>query len=421
MERGRDRASGVGARMNVEMWAGVVAIVLAPAVAFFVARAVVERAPLIAGSGVAGRCRRVVDAGISEFGPIPPALITVLAGISATFGTMWVLGKGAHRIQGGVDWPVWRWFGHHQDVGWTNAWWHITSMGSPVVTQRLVVVGGIILAIVWRRRAWWLPPVALVVGYTAEKYGQIALKLVVDRGHPPHAAMKFGTLADTHGTWPSGGCARVLIVYGLITYFVIRAHRDGRSKQAWMLGAAFVCLALTVQAYARLNNMEHWFTDVVGGAVFGTLLLTTMLAGSELVQRGMARRRGAQALTESMPSLAGLEHTPLSVLRAAQVMMIVLVIGCAVEFVARGTWTSGIGRWKGWGLAVLVAVFAYLAATITENINQRRRLHRASVPAAAGHDARPPSGTELRRQVRTVGIRRAASRLTASSRLGRAD
>ena len=79
--------------------------------------------------------------------------------------------------------------------------------------------------------------------------------------------MKFGDVAATLGTWPSGRCARVLVIYGLLTYFAVRVYRGGRSMQAWVLAAAFVSLALTMQAYARLNNMEHCFTDVIGGAL----------------------------------------------------------------------------------------------------------------------------------------------------------
>lgn len=285
----------MGMVVNIEMWAGVIAIVLVPVLGFMGARAVAARAPRIAGSGPAGRVRRTLDASFTELGPVLPAVIYVLAGWAATVTSLWVLGKGAHAIQGRVDWPVWRWFGAHQDIGWTNTWWHITNMGSPLITQRLAIVGAVVMLVVWRKRVWWLPPVALLLGYMLEKYGQILLKLVVDRGHPPHAAEKFGVIAGTHGTWPSGGCARVLIIYGLITYFAVRAYRDGKSREAWVVGATFVSLAITVQAYARLNNMEHWFTDVVGGIFFGLLLLTVVIGGAEIIQRGLSRHRGIDA------------------------------------------------------------------------------------------------------------------------------
>lgn len=279
--------------MNIEMLAGVLAIVLVPTLVLIAARAVARRAPSITGSQAAARVRRTLEASGAEVGSVLTAVVTVLAGLAATITLMWVLGAGAHRLEGAVDRPVWRWFGEHQNQGWTNAWWHITNMGSPTITQQLAIIGSIVMAVVWRRRVWWLPPVMLCAGYVAEKYGQIILKLVVDRGHPPHAAEKFGVIASTHGTWPSGGCARVLVIYGLITYFAVRAYRDGRSREAWIAAAGFVSLALTVQAYARLNNMEHWITDVVGGTIFGTALLALMIAGAEIVQHG-ARRRSAR-------------------------------------------------------------------------------------------------------------------------------
>ena len=88
---------------------------------------------------------------------------------------------------------------------------------------------------------------------------------MVDRGHPP----------TTLGTWPSGGCARVILVYGLIVYFSLR-WRDTESVRAWVAGWSLVALAASIQAYAHLYNLEHWFTDVAGGLVFGVILLLTM-------------------------------------------------------------------------------------------------------------------------------------------------
>jgi hypothetical protein len=295
----------MGVDVNVEMWAGVIAFVLVPLLVLTGARAVAGRASPIARSAVASRTRRRLDACFIALGPVLSALVFVLAGFAVTLVTCWVLGKGAHAIQGGVDWPVWRWFASHQNQGWTDAWWKITNMGSPMVTQALAVVGGVVMAIVWRRRLWWLPPVALCLGYVAEKYGQIILKLVVDRGHPPHAAVKLGTVMQTHGTWPSGGCARVLIIYGLIVYFGARAYRNGSSRSAWVLGAALVSLALTVQAYARLNNLEHWITDVAGGIVYGLMLLGIMIAGAEIVQYGRKRAETRRAPSRSANGRTG--------------------------------------------------------------------------------------------------------------------
>lgn len=264
--------------MNVEMWAGVVALVVVPVLVVSVAGNVSRAAPRMAERARSSHGRRALDACIDELTGLVPAALIVLAGVTATVALCWVLGLGAHAVQGSVDWPVFRWFERHQNEGWTDVWWKLTNIGSPMVTQDLAVVGAVVLTFVWRRRIWWLPAVALFLGYVIEKYGQIVLKLVVDRGHPP----------TTLGTWPSGGCARVIIIYGLIVYLGIRVLSP-RSRLAWVAGAGFVSLALTVQAYARLNNLEHWFTDVLGGIVYGTAILAVMVASAEVVQHGRSR------------------------------------------------------------------------------------------------------------------------------------
>ena len=51
----------------------------------------------------------------------------------------------------------------------------------------------------------------LLVTFFVEKFSQAALKAVVDRGHPPTA----------HGSFPSGGCARLITVFGIIFYLAL--------------------------------------------------------------------------------------------------------------------------------------------------------------------------------------------------------
>lgn len=223
---------------------------------------------------------RVVDVAAGEWGAVVPAVVALLAGAAGILAVEWVVGLGAHALQRSVDWPVFRWIQAHQSPSWTDVWWKLTQIGSPTVTQWLVIAGAIVLTLLWRKQAWWLPVAALVIGYGLEKYGQIVLQLVVHRGHPP----------TTLGTFPSGGCARVLVVYGLVAFFVARWYRGGRSRRAWTLAAGLVGLAITVQAYARLNNLEHWFTDVLGGTLYGCLLLFLVSACAELVLRGRAVR-----------------------------------------------------------------------------------------------------------------------------------
>lgn len=268
--------------ITLEMGIGLVALVLVPSLAAVAASRLYPWLTSETRTRGSGRVARVIDVAIEEWGGLRTALVLLLAGAAVIVAVEWVAGKGAHAVQGVVDWPVFRWTQAHQTAGWTDAWWKLTQIGSPTTTQRLVVAGALLLAVVWRKRLWWLPGLWLALGYVFEKYGQIILKLVVDRGHPP----------TTMGTWPSGGCARVLVVYGLIAYFLARRHRSGQTKAAWVVAATITWLCLTIQAYARLNNLEHWFTDVLGGILYGSLLLTLMVAGAEVVLRGDQSRRG---------------------------------------------------------------------------------------------------------------------------------
>lgn len=143
-----------------------------------------------------GRVGATVDTSLGQLGRAPTAAVVVLTGGAVTIVVCWVLGRVAHSLELAVDWPVFRWFASRQVEEWSRIWLVITNMGSPRLTQGLTAVGALVLAFLWRRRGlrWWVPLLVLPVGYAIEKYGQIILKLVVNRGHPP----------TTHGTWPSG-------------------------------------------------------------------------------------------------------------------------------------------------------------------------------------------------------------------------
>ncbi len=69
----------------------------------------------------------------------------------------------------------------------------------------------------------WIPPLALVATYGTEKYIQTALSRVVDRGHPP----------TTLGTYPSGGCARLLAVWGVSLVLISLTVNGSQKLPLW--------------------------------------------------------------------------------------------------------------------------------------------------------------------------------------------
>jgi len=225
---------------------------------------------------------RAVDAVIPVVGRVVAALTVWLALWSVVIIVGWLLGLWAHRLQGVVDEPTFRWWSsHYVDGAWHHLWRTLTNIGSPRVTQGLTLLAALVLPIVYRGRPlWWAPSVTMIVGYAAEKYSQTILKLVVHRGHPP----------TTRGTWPSGGMGRLVDIYGLIIFFVILRWWPAKPR-AWALGITALAFLASVQAYARINNLEHWLTDVIGGAIYGSMLLVMMVAGYAALSRAAQVRR----------------------------------------------------------------------------------------------------------------------------------
>lgn len=221
--------------------------------------------------------RRLYVAGdglVSAFGRPGAGVAVVFASAGFMIGLLWALGEFAQKIERHVDHPVFDWFAARQVEPWSSVWWKLTNIGKVDYNQWTVAVAAVVFAVLFAVRGmrWWAPPFLLVAGFLLEKGVQETAKVLVNRGHPP----------TTLGTWPSGGCGRVLVVYGLIVFLALTWMRV-RSKKVWVAGWSVVALCEMIQVYSRTYNLEHWITDVIGGILFGTMLLLTMLAVARLI------------------------------------------------------------------------------------------------------------------------------------------
>lgn len=228
----------------------------------------------------------VLDTGVEQLGRLVTALVVVLAGGGLVVAVLWPVGWPIKLTEQSFDVPVYEWWvARVADAPgwWSRSWLTLTNIGGLTQTQTLTAVFAVVLAVLWRvlwrRRQWWVPLVVLPVGYVLEKTLQDLLKLVVDRGHPP----------TTLGSFPSGGCARVVLVYGLIVFLLLWGARV-RDRRVWVAGGALVAVCATIQAYARTFNLEHWVTDVAAGLVFGLMLLVTMVVAVVVLDRDAPRR-----------------------------------------------------------------------------------------------------------------------------------
>lgn len=249
------------------------------------AAAVVLRAGAVRHPAVPARLVPLRDAG-RRLHPLLASLVVLVAGTVAMLALAFLLGKLAGALERPVDVPLFHWSRDHV-VGW----WHdvnavVTQMGNRPIVKVVALVSAVLLAVLWRRR-WWVPPAAIATAYLLERYGQQLLAVTVDRGHPP----------TTHGTYPSGGCARVVAVYGVILFLTLAVAPRLRQRVGGLAWSALAVLAY-VEGYTRLYLLKHWATDVVGGWVFGALVLAVVVAATTT----LLRPRREQPVSRLVPS-----------------------------------------------------------------------------------------------------------------------
>jgi membrane-associated phospholipid phosphatase len=142
----------------------------------------------------------------------------------------------------------------------------VTTIGGyTVIGSFSVLVGGILA---YERRSW-TPLQLLIGGAVAEVYLQKALKRLV-KGSKPAQETSVGPPGD----YPSGGAARTLITFGLLAHMLAQQWDSPAERTAiWSIMASLTA----AQGGSRLYLGRHWPEDVLGGWLFGALILTTLL------------------------------------------------------------------------------------------------------------------------------------------------
>ena len=170
-----------------------------------------------------------------------------------------------------IDKPIYNWVPHHRVHFWKAAMDRLTKVGNTWTTWGACITAAICLAVFYRRNKW-LPPVALAAAIVVDHYLTLALRHTFHRLGPPDSPF---------GTFPSGGCDRIVILYGLIAYLIWREGSRSRRAAIWAAGAV-AALAFN-EAYSRAYLTLHWSTDIVSGLIYGLLLLIVFIAAIRLV------------------------------------------------------------------------------------------------------------------------------------------
>jgi membrane-associated phospholipid phosphatase len=249
--------------------------VLAPAVLVPVAAG--RWVPAVRESRAAERLRAAVAGLTDALGRTGAAVVVLLAGCAAVVVICWPLGEALSTLESSVDHAVFDYVHARRVDMWADVNSFVTAMGDRYPLKWVTMVAAFVFAFAWRRRRqWWIPLVAMPLQFVVEQYTQEILALTVDRGHPP---------TDV-GTYPSGGCARVLLTFGTIV--VLAALTWDIPRRGRIALGTVVAVLVSVEGYTRIYAEKHWFTDVIGGWIFGPMLLA-VVALTVLVAAGRVR------------------------------------------------------------------------------------------------------------------------------------
>ncbi len=207
----------------------------------------------------------------STWSSVTGMLLILAVGALVVYALTCALGVLVTHAGPAVDHPVYTWTIHHRVHAWKEVMERLTKVGNAWTTWGAAAAAAACLAAFYRRRRW-LPPVVLAAAIVVDHYLTLALRHTFHRLGPPDSPL---------GTFPSGGCDRIIVFYGLIAYLIWRELSGRRSTAIWLAGVV-AALGFS-EGYSRAYLTLHWLTNVVSGLVYGGLILAVFVVAIRLV------------------------------------------------------------------------------------------------------------------------------------------
>ena len=219
-------------------------------------------------------------------------LLILLVGAVAVYALTCLLGLLVVHAGPSIDKPIYNWMIHHRMHYWKVVMNRVTKVGNTWTTWGAAMTGAVCLAAFYRTHKW-LPTVAVGAAIIIDHYLTLAVRHTFHRPGPPDSPL---------GTFPSGGCDRIFVFYGLIAYLIWREVSGSKRAAIWSAGVV-AALGFS-EGYSRGYLTLHWFTDILSGFIYGCLILAVFIATIRVVV-GPARTRWTNALPDVPAAMPG--------------------------------------------------------------------------------------------------------------------
>jgi len=189
----------------------------------------------------------------------------LVAGCGPAFGLLAVLAAFADPLLLRLDRPVQGWVIRVRQ-GWLNDAMHWASvLGTRYVIGALLVV---LAAWVFTTGRCRVVLFVMVLAFALNPVAEWILKVLVHRPRPD-----LLLLGRARGfSFPSGHVMASIGFYGMLPLLAWEAAASSRFRVAVALTGAAVVLAV---GFSRIYLGVHWFTDVVGGYLVGTVVVVS--------------------------------------------------------------------------------------------------------------------------------------------------
>jgi membrane-associated phospholipid phosphatase len=196
-----------------------------------------------------------------------------------------------------IDEPIVAWMTSHQVGPWAAVVERLDKIGHTWTTWGAAGAAAACLGASWRHQKW-LPPSAIGAAVLVDKYTTLALRRTFGRPGPP---------GSPGGTYPSGGCDRVVLFSGLIAHMLWREY--SASPRGKAVTAGVVAALAFNQAYSRLYLSKHWFTDILSGVLYGGIMLGPFIVAVQRIAGPAGRPDAAAPRPVAVAEPAGDLHT----------------------------------------------------------------------------------------------------------------